>query len=103
MQNITEIGKFRLAPIVKLSGLHPVKLDEQSVGYGLALEAKTGENNYYTIAFIEWNAHECETKMRTVGERFIKEVDSADDWRAARALIKVAIELVTANAPKEDY
>lgn len=103
MKNIAEIGKFRLAPVVKLSGLNPIKFEEQPVGYGLSLEAKTGEDNYYVIAFIEWDAHEYTTEMRTVGERFIKEVENADDWSAARALIKVAIELVTANAPKEDY
>ena len=102
MKNITEIGRFKLAPIVKINPAN-LKFIEMPTEYGLNLEAKTDSGHYYVIATIKGNRREEDADMETVGTRFIDEVKTAKDWRIVRTLLKVGSELVIASIPRADY
>lgn len=102
MKNITEIGRFKLAPIVKINPTN-LKFIEMPTEYGLNLEAKTDSDHYYVIATIKGNRIEEDAYMETVGTRFIDEVKTAKDWKIVRSLLKVGSELVIASIPRADY
>ena len=101
-KNITEIGRFKLAPIVKINPTN-LKFIEMPTEYGLNLEAKTDSDHYYVIATIKGNRIEEGADMEAFGTSFIDEVKTAEDWRIVRTLLKVGFELVIASIPRADY
>ena len=95
------LGRFRLTNGLRLSSVSPVGCEYIPATEELALEAK-GKENYYVIAFIEYDSKEETCDMRTVGPRFHEEVDSDKDWHDVKALIQIAYEIILAANNIED-
>ena len=97
-----KLGRFKLTNGLRLSSISPVGCEYIPTAEKLALEAKGKKENYYVIAFIEYDSKEETCDMRTVGPRFHEEVDSDKDWNDVRALIQIAYELILAANNVED-
>ena len=99
-----KIGKFYLTNGLRLYSLEPFGCTYIPAAMELALEAETdNEGHRYVIAWIEWDEDEECCDMRTVGPRFINEIQTDTDWHNVKALINIAHEYIAAaNANKEE-
>lgn len=102
MRNITEIGKFRLMPIIKIDdGENEEKFIEMPVSYGLNLEAKTKEGYFIVIATLR--SEKEGVGMETIESRFMDAIQTTEDWRTACTLLKIGTALIKNSFPEEDY
>ena len=95
------LGRFRLTNGLRLSSVSPVGCEYVPTAEKLALEAK-GKENYYVIAFIDYDSKEETCDMRTVGLRFHQNITSYEDWISVKTLIKMAYDIILAANNIED-
>lgn len=100
--NIEE-NDFKLSNIITLDDISDgvITYYQNDVSEGLALEKKKN-GHYYVIAFLKYDENEERVKLESVGERFIKEVATFEEWKIARELIIRGNEMILKANEKEN-